>query len=190
MATFYFSAGIFRRKANALVAWSLTFIIIHLIDPMSILEVGSVLSFTVMFAILLMGRYLEDFPPSKWHFLAYSTAAWAAGVPVTAHVFGQVTPAGIVANLALVPIAAVEVSVGFAGMLAGMVSDAAGTLMNGLASLVIKLMYAISYAAAHLPFASVEVEPWGWRMVVLWYASALAALWIFRKAYFAWRVKI
>ena len=62
--------------------------------------------------------------------------------------------------------------------------------MNGLASLVIKLMYAISYAAAHLPFASVEVEPWGWRMVVLWYASALAALWIFRKAYFAWRVKI
>ena len=190
MATFYFSAGIFRRKANALVAWSLTFIIIHLIDPMSILEVGSVLSFTVMFAILLIGRYLEDFPPSKWHFLAYSTAAWAAGVPVTAHVFGQVTPAGIVANLALVPIAAVEVSVGFAGMLAGMVSDAAGTLMNGLASLVIKLMYAISYAAAHLPFASVEVEPWGWRAVVLWYASALAALWIFRKAYFAWRVKI
>lgn len=170
MATFYFAAIVFGREANSLIAWSLTFILVHLVSPMSILEVGSLLSFAVMFGLLLMDRYLRAFPRWRGRFLFYSFAAWAAGVPITAHVFGRVTPAGLLANLVLVPVAAVEVAVGFLGLLASFLSTHLAALLDNLAGLLIQLMVGVSGLAARLPGASLEVRPWSAWQIFAWYA--------------------
>ena len=170
MATFYFAAVVLGREANSLVAWSLTFILVHLVSPMSILEVGNLLSFAVMFGLLLMDRYLRAFPRLKGRFLFYSFAAWAAGMPIVAHVFGRVTPAGLLANLALVPVAAVEVAVGFLGLLASFVSTRLAELLNNLAGLLIQLMAGVSGLASRIPGASLEVRPWSAWQIFAWYA--------------------
>lgn len=180
MATFYFAAVVLGREANSLVAWSMAFVLVHLFSPMSILETGSILSFAVMFGIILMDRYLRDFPAWRGRFLFYSFAAWAAGAPIVAHVFGRITPAGLFANLALVPVAAVEVAVGFLGLLASFVSTWLAALLNNLAGLLIELMRAVSGLAASIPGASLETPPWSLAAIFAWYAAIFAAFALLR----------
>jgi ComEC/Rec2-related protein len=53
MASVYFLAPLFWRRSDGIVAWSLTFIVFHILFPGNLLRVGSLLSFAVMLGILL-----------------------------------------------------------------------------------------------------------------------------------------
>ena len=183
MASFYFAAPAFRRQPNGLIAWALSFIIIHLIDPMVIVQVGNVLSFVVMLGLILMSHYVKMFVNHRFDFLWMSFAAWAAGVPIAAHVFGRVTPGGILANLVLVPVATLDVAIGFVAMLVGAASLRLAALGNGVMTLITKLMYAISFVAARIPGGSIECQPWnGWE-VAEWYSAVGLGLWLVKLVY-------
>ena len=99
--------------------------------------------------------------------------AWAAGAPIAANAFGRFTPGGIVANLALLPAAALSVATGVVGALAGFVSETAAAHFNNLAALVTRAMTGVSRAVAGLGWANFEVEEWGFGACAAWYASLL-----------------
>ena len=98
-------------------------------------------------------------------------AAWAAGVPLTAHVFGHFTPGGLVANLALVPAAGFAVASGVLGMLAGLLSEGVAAHFNNMAALASSAMAGIAGAVARLPFADFEVARWSLTACAAWYAA-------------------
>ena len=105
-----------------------------------------------------------------------SLAAWAAGVPIAAHVFGRFTPGGLLANVAVLPLAAVTVSAGMAGLALSYVWTPLAALANNVAALSTRLMVWCSSLVASIPGASVDVEPWPVSWCVAWYAVCIALL--------------
>lgn len=179
MATVYFAALVFWRKPNALIAWSVTFLAMHAAKPGLIADVGSQLSFVVMLSLILAVRQVRTLP-KIWQSFAVAFAAWAAGVPIIAHCFGTVTPGGLLANLALVPIAAVAVGASFAGLMSSWVSVAIAAHVNNFAALATSAMAGISGAVAKIPGSNFEVRSWSVWECVLWYAALMSLPLLFR----------
>lgn len=110
-----------------------------------------------------------------------SFAAWAAGVPIAASMFGRITPGGIVANLVLLPTAALSVAAGVLGALAGFVSETAAAHFNNLTALLTRAMTGMARAVAGFDWANFEVEGWGLGASAAWYAALASALLFLKK---------
>ena len=175
MASLSCLAPLFGRRPNGVVAWALTFLCVYGVRPALISDVGCALSFAVMLAILVACDRLRDRPEGWGKGLAVSAAAWAAGVPIAAHVFGRVTPGGLLANLALIPAAGVTVYAGALGLLASFVSEPLAAHLNGLSALFTKAMVVLSEGVSRLPGANFEVPRWTILLCAEWY-FALALL--------------
>ena len=176
MATFYYAAPLFCRRPDAVKSWALTFLVVYLGDPTKICDVGCALSFVVMLAILLALECRGATGGARVQTLLVTFAAWAAGVPIAAHVFGRVTPGGLLANLLLLPSAAVTVVSGALGLAASFVSEAAAAHLNNLSALFTKAMVGVSSAVARLPWANFETGAWPTWACALWYAAMLSLL--------------
>jgi len=178
MATFYLLAPLFYRKGDSITAWALTFIIVHVISPRNLFDVGSALSFVVMFGILVGLRMAREL---GLKFLSggfgVSLFAWAAGLPIAAHVFGRVTPGGLLANLVLLPSASVSVVCGTLGVLSSYVSETLAAHLNALSGLFTSAMVAVSTAVSTLPAAKFSVSRWTWLVCAEWYV-ALALVYV------------
>ena len=102
---------------------------------------------------------------------AVSLAAWTAGTPVAAHVFGRFTPCGLLANLVVIPAATVVVSCGMLGLAASYVCDPLAAALNYVAGLGTDLMTATSEAVTHIPGGHCDVEPWTILECAAWYGA-------------------
>ena len=176
MATFYYAAPLFWRRPSATKAWALAFFIVYLSDPMKICDVGCALSFTVMLAILLALDCGKALVGTWRQTLWVAFVAWAAGVPIAAHVFGRVTPGGLLANLVLLPSAVVTVVAGATGLMASFVSETVAAHLNNLSALFTKAMVGVSSAVARLPGANLETGPWPTWVCLAWYRAMLLLL--------------
>ena len=106
--------------------------------------------------------------------LGISFAAWVAGAPIAAMVFGRLATGSLLVNVAVVPLAGMAVAFAVFGTAAAFLLPQIGVLFNNLAALCISLMAWLSEKAASLPFASVETLPWSWLDCVMWYAAWIA----------------
>ena len=188
MATFYYAAPLFWRRPDGMKAWAITFFIVYLVDPTKICDVGCALSFTVMLAILLALECAKTLGGACTQSLCVAVAAWAAGVPIAAHVFGRVTPGGLLANLALLPSAAVTVVAGVLGLMSSFVSETAAAHFNNMSALFTKAMVGVAAVVARLPGANVETGSWPTWVCLAWYAAlvlllALVWRWRLRREY-------
>lgn len=171
MASVYFAAPVFWRRPDGLIAWSVTFIAVHLVNPVQIGNVGSIFSFAVMLALILANRLVREIKTPFYKGLLLTTAAWAAGVPIAAAVFGRITPGGLFANLVLMVAAGYTVMMGFLGVLASFFSTPLARLFNNLAALSTTLMDFLAEAISRIPGANIVVPPWSFMTSVLWYVA-------------------
>lgn len=173
MVTFHGVAPLAWRRPDMLRAWILTFLLVHVRNPLLIVNVGNALSFLVMLAIVLAGEAGRDLP--KWkQGLLVTFAAWAVGVPISAHVFGRVTPGGLLANLLLIGVAKVTVYMGALGVMTSYVSEALAGYFNNLCALAIRAMTFVAEAVSRLPGANVETGSWTLPVCAGWYAAVVA----------------
>jgi competence protein ComEC len=180
MSTLCYLAPVFGRRPDGIMAWSLTFLIVHLFDPYKISDIGSVLSFAVMLSILVASKSGES--SAFTGALRIAVAAWAVGAPITAYHFGRLTPGGMLSSLALIPSATISVSVGVAGLAASFISPIVAAHLNRLSGLFTEAMAALANVLASLPFSNFETGRWTLSVCFLWYAFLGVALWI--SAYF------
>ena len=181
MATFYYLAPVFWRRPNGIVSWSLTFFVVYLVSPQMIADVGCALSFAVMLAIVLTGRVIRDMPEGVRKSIHITFAAWAAGVPIAAHVFGRVTPGGLLANIPLLFAAEYSVVTGFVGILASSVSETLAAHFNNFSALFTKAMVGISEGVSRLPGANFETGAWSLLQCAEWYALFGLVLYLVRS---------
>ena len=181
MATFYCLAPVFWRRSNGVVAWSLTFFVVYLISPRMITDVGCALSFAVMLAIVLTGRQTRDLPEGVRKAFLITFAAWAAGVPIAAHVFGRVTPGGLLANIPLVFAAQYSVVSGLVGILASYVSEPLAAHLNNFSALFTKAMVGISEGVSRLPGTNFATGAWSLWQCAEWYALFALILYLIRS---------
>lgn len=170
MATIMGAAPAFWRRANGLRAWELTFLIVHIANPLMITNVGNALSFAVMLAIVLVGDFAKSM--AWWRqTLLVTVAAWATGVPIAAHIFGRVTPGGMIGNLVLIATAKVTVVSGAFGVMASYVSETLAEHVNNLSALGIKAMVLVAEGVSMLPGANFETGSWSILTCAEWYAA-------------------
>lgn len=181
MASICCLAPLFNRRPDGTVAWSLTFLAVYLVCPAMITNVGCALSFAVMLAILVTCDLLRDRPDGLAKGLAVAGAAWAAGVPIAAHVFGRVTPGGLLANLALIPAAGVTVYAGALGLLASFVWEPLAAHLNWLSGLFTRAMVVLSDVVSRLPGANFDVIHWSVSLCVEWYAALALMLYLYLR---------
>lgn len=169
MASFCFMAPVFWRQYDLLRSWALTFLLVHLLRPLLITNVGNALSFTVMLAIALMVEWGRR-QGVRVSLVKVAVIVWAAGVPIGAHVFGRVTPGGILANLILVTAAEYTVVSGAIGVIASFASEGLSAHFNNLSALCTRAMVEVAEFVSRLPGSSVEVPRWTLLQCAEWYA--------------------
>ena len=106
--------------------------------------------------------------------LGISVAAWIAGTPIAARIFGRLTLGSLVANVIVVPLAGMSVILGAAGTVTSMVAAPLGAFFNTLAVLCTWLMEQVSELVARCPGATCETKPWSGYDCCLWYVAWLA----------------
>lgn len=186
MASFLCLAQVFWRKPNGLRSWALTFLIVHVCNPLMIVNVGNVLSFVVMLALVLMSgeRERDSFFRKT---VVVTVVAWAVGVPITAHVFGRVTPGGILANLVLIATAKLTVVTGALGIVASYVSEGLAAHVNNLCALGIRSLEFVAEIVSRLPFASFDTGSWPLTVCALWYVGLATVAFCIARIERRWR---
>ena len=189
MASICLVAPSFGRKGDSLVAWSLAALCVYGLHPVRIFDTGCTLSFAAMFGIVVWLKWVSPLLPERGRQglsgeCGVSFAAWTAGTPVVAHVFGCFTPGGLLANIVVLRITGCLVAFGMAGMALGFVLPPVAAVFNNLAAAMAWTMCQVSIAVASLPFSSFPVEPWPWHACIAWHGAMLAAI-----AAMAWSVR-
>ena len=183
MLAFYLLAPAFGRRPSARAAWSITAIVVYGYSPERLFDLGCALSFAVMFGIVLWIEWTRRFAPlaapgtNRQKFLGslgVSFAAWAAGVPIVAHAFGQFSVGGLLANVAVVYCAGRMVGCGLFGLAASFFCLPLAALANNLSAFFTAAMVFVSERVAALPFARIDVPSWTCWHSLAWYAGWLA----------------
>lgn len=181
MASAYFLAPVWWRRRDALSSWIVVFVAFHLVAPENIVKVASLLSFAVMLGIIAFVESFRDMWPKWAEAPGVSFAAWAAGAPIAAHVFGEIAPGGFFANLVLVPAAGVSVCAGALGAAASYVSTTVAAHLNNAAALFTKAMVGVSWAVSRLPLSHFASGEWTLWDCAAWYAALCLSAWLARS---------
>lgn len=171
MVAFYWGGRLLLRQKDAFSALLASAILVLLIDPSQLYNLGFQLSYTVVGAILLYGlplnenlyRYLEahyDAPNNKsFHYtkvilgfilslLIVSLSANLVSIPLSMHYFGIFTPGALFLSLFLMPIASVVIVLGFISLIFGLVKFTwISMIINEIAYFFIRIMeLSVNYA--------------------------------------------
>lgn len=181
MTSLAFLAPLLWRKPHALSAWCLTFLIVHSLNPLLISHVGNILSFLVMLAILLVSDAAANLPRWKQSLLV-SLAAWLVSVPISIHVFGRLTPIGLLANLLLISIAKYAVISGVLAILLSMISFPLAAYFNNFAALTIQIMTSLAQSLSLIPLGNFQLQPCSLALCMLFYAALIFLFVAFSRA--------
>lgn len=189
MGTVVLTGFLLEREAVSFRSLLLAGMILFLINPLTVFDVGFQLSFASVGAIMLFyplcWRRLEaagwlQHPAPKWiaQSVVISGAAWAGAAGLIAYYFGIVTPLSLLANLVAVPAAGVIVGLGFMLLLSGWWNWAAGLTALTM-KLVLNITAAVIYGISALPGAYTPVTEIPLWAVILYYAALLmGGIWL------------
>ncbi|MGH2437661.1 MAG: DNA internalization-related competence protein ComEC/Rec2 [bacterium] len=154
-------------------------------SPLLLFDAGFQLSFAATWALIYVAPALSErltaLPRALRTLVALTVAAQLSVMPILAVHFAQISLAGFVSNLLVIPLVAVLVPVGFLCGIAGVTIPPIGIF---LAALLVPLVNAVAFAAtffARLPGATVDVRPPSLIVVGLSYLALIAATEFLRR---------
>jgi competence protein ComEC len=128
------------RRVRALDALGACGLVTVLVSPRAVVAPGFLLSYAAVIGLLLAARSVDDeWPLARLRAAAAATlGAGALTLPVAAHLFGEVAPGGLLANLVLVPAASLLQipAIGFGLAAAALSSTGLAQLAAGCAGLI------------------------------------------------------
>lgn len=177
-------------QANSLLAASC--LVVMLVDPWSILDLGGWLSAAALWGAMTFSRWSDravgdGFWPRT---LFSSIGATLATAPLTAATLGAVAPVGIALNFVAIPIAAVGVPGVLASLLAAPLWPGLASALAAGAGLTLHGLELVARFGAAVPGGHAVTEPglaaaWPWALalvVTLWALGRNTRLEAFRRA--------
>lgn len=173
------------RKTDTLNSLSIAAIIILIINPLDIYNIGFMLSFAATAALLSIYKPIEGFlarfmPKALAEICAATLAPQIATLPIIAYYFNQIPTLSLLANIAIIP---------FNGFifLAGLVLSALGALLPVVASAIAYPLYIIlrsvnifTLAMAGIPWVAVNVPSPSIPLIVAYYIT-ICAVFLWRR---------
>lgn len=163
MVAFLRSASLFRLPGNQFAALVASAIATLLLDPLQLFSTGFQMSYSVVAALILMGRPLSDAWLARWkpfallpeinwtrrhrvarwigqrvlQSVAVCSVAFLASMPAGIGYFGLLSVASLPANLLVVPLSGYVLTIGFGSMLAGLLGFAPLSILFNLAAMLL-----------------------------------------------------
>ena len=202
MAALLLAAPLFQRRLDPLNAIALAAFIIVLLRPLALFSIGFQLSFSAALGIILIYRRLDrgaaahsthwrrqeqSLRKAALQRLVVSFAAQIATLPLTAWYFNIVPLYGLLANLAVVPMVSLIVTIGFVAVLFAAAAPAIGIIFMQCDWLLLTALIWIVKKAAALPGAALEVAAPPLLILAIFYLAVAAVLsWPRRKPLLVW----
>ncbi|HVZ40792.1 MAG TPA: ComEC/Rec2 family competence protein [Candidatus Kapabacteria bacterium] len=168
MAVTLMGARVAGRIGRPLNALGLAALLILMLDPDSLFDVGFQLSFASIAGIMLIAipanrmvrvhlRLVHRWPALQWlvQAVVLSASAQIATLPIALYHFGAVSLIALVINIVVVPLYTVALGAALAGALAMPVLPALADCLGGSAALALRLAGEVVALGAALPLASV-----------------------------------
>jgi competence protein ComEC len=169
MSSLFLGGVVLQRRSDAVNALAAAALIILLADPTALLGLSFQLSFTAVLGILLFHEHIQNalLRPLPRHLrhgvaavpaglAALTLSAQALSMPLLASAFGQVSPSGILTNLAAVPMVFIAVTCGVLSVITAALPFLA-VRFAATAAAALDIILTSSDVAASLPFASVSL---------------------------------
>ena len=148
-------------RYDAPCAWAAAFLLLSIVNPWYIRDVGFVLSFTTVGGLLLFApalqRALEKLPGALADTLAVSLGAQLACLPFQITYFGEFSLIGFVMNLLCVPLATALVVGGLLLLALSAVLYPLASVLAPVFRIGAALLQGMTRAASNISFASVRV---------------------------------
>ncbi len=199
MAALWLLGPLVGRRNDGASALALAGFLILLASPGELFSPGFILSFVTVAGLLCVAPFLtkaaeEDLPPvdparERWRILAAgawryfrfcaaaSAAAWLASMPLMAYWFNIWSPLTALANVPVIPLAAVALGLGFLAMLAGSIHPCLAAGFNWINIAPVTIIQAWLAFVQSLPFCQLLVKsPPVWAMLC-WYAGLGVLVW-------------
>ena len=205
-AALLLAAPLLQRRFDPVNAVALAAMIILLFNPLDLFGAGFQLSFAATLGILLIYRRLENWISGRWpqwrqwshpwrkgalRLLMVSLAAQIATLPLTAWYFNILPLWGLAANLAVVPLVSLIVTIGFIAVLFALLSPWAGFVFLQADWLLLSLLTGIVRGTAALPASALEVPTPTLPIVAIYYMGvAILLSWPKRRAVLAWSLAL
>lgn len=171
------------RRSHALSSLSLTLVVMVILWPNLVFDLGFQLSALSVASILIFGRYVSfalhllRFPSSIAEGMAITLTAQVATIPLTVSVFGQVSLLAPVANVLIAPLVSALLVLGVVSAPFLWVPGISGVLV-GVLSLCSRVILFLVDVLAAVPFASLNVSPMSHAWLISFVAAVLLyALW-------------
>ena len=171
----------FEQKTDPYNVLGLSAVFMFLYDPNQLFDVGFQLSFSAVFSMVYfypkLNSLIKKIPEpleelkiitSLWQLFALSLAAQVGTIPFTAFYFGKVSLISLFANLLVVPLVGLIVTIGLTGALLGIVSLWIASVFSEVNNLLAWFTLTFVKLAEQVPFAIVNTAAFGWRETVIY----------------------
>ena len=164
MSIFLLIGHLFGKQPDNLNSISLSGIILLLMFPLYVFDLGFLLSYAGVFGIFLLYKPLSEFLASKFKFkkltdaIALTLSATLATTPITINAFGYISLVGLFANLILVPLFGYAFMILFGITLLTLILPFAGHLLT-LAQAGFWLVDKGAYIFASIPYSAIGAFP-------------------------------
>ena len=186
MADVYLLAIVLDRRADLLNSLALSALAILWWNPRFLQDVGFQLTFLATLGIILVVPRCERGLASVWRPLrwviesvAITVAATAITLPILATTFNRVSPAGLLANIPIVPLSGLITGLGTAACALFLLIPAGVTGLNQVNGWLVDLLFGLARWFADWPWSSVRVFTPTGVMLVTYYAAVAMLLWSF-----------
>lgn len=183
MTTVVLLGKLFEERVNMYNALGVSAIILLLFDPKQLFDAGFQLSFSAVFSIVyfypklnaLIPKIPESLEELKivswiWKAFAVSVAAQIGTIPFTALYFGKVSLVSFAANLFIVPLTGLIVTIGLTGALMGMASLFIASCFSEVNNIIAVVTLSLVKLAEQAPFATVNTATFGFKETILYSA--------------------
>ena len=186
MSVVFLSAIALEREADGLNTLGLSAIIVLLLEPLDLYDIGFQLSYAATFGIIYFTPKLQEVlkPLPKWlsGALGVTLAAQIFVFPIMAYYFYSVSLISLACNLASAPLVWAASVFGFFQAVLGIFLPVAGNVLGFVSGLAVSLMLPLTAFCAGLPFAVLRVAKPDIYMVCLFYALLFLVPFLVRQA--------
>lgn len=169
-----------QRHVHADSVLAATCLMVLLVDPWAILDLGGWLSAAALWGATRFSRWTDRAFGTGfgWRTLGSSVGATVATAPITAAALGTVALAGLGLNFVAIPLAALAVPGVIASLLLHPVALAPARAFAAGAGLSLHLIELAATAGAAIPGGHFSTEPGRWLAAVPWLVVLAVGLWI------------
>ncbi|MBC8346703.1 MAG: DNA internalization-related competence protein ComEC/Rec2 [Candidatus Marinimicrobia bacterium] len=196
MAGIYMVTPITNREGNLWNTIFLSAFILLLYDPLYIMDLGFLFSYTAVASIIFFYQLIQDILPDRlrvnaiqskplqfiYGLFLVSFSAQIGTLPITAYYFGRIPIISLIANIIIVPIIGVLVAIGFCILFFGWIPFL-GDWIGESAWFMSKVISWTADIFAQVPFAVIEVNQFTIMGIVMYFIGLIIVFLLFMEKY-------